>query len=177
MHPNVDSAINGPYFDKRDKNGKLVEGIAYLANNHNFGNNNPDHVRGYFTVSLDGNKIGVTRQLNGNFNDYWLVIGTYPLLVLNPQVHSQARMPVYNASTRYRSAIGTKNGNVCFAVSENELTMEQWAEMLHQAGYSGAINLDGGPVSQLAERIGGRVSVKGKGKSPARLLIFEYTTK
>jgi len=178
-HLNVDSAINGTYFDRNDKQGKLVEGIAYLTRNRHFGNNNPGQVRGYFTVNIDGDEINVARQFNGSFNDYWLVLGTYPLLVLpidnKPQIHPQAQVPIYNSDTSYRSAIGTKNGQVCFAVSEDSIKMNQWAERLQREGYRGAINLDGGPVSQLAERKNGKIETKGKGKSNTRLVIFEYT--
>lgn len=129
-------------------------------------------VRGFFTVSRDGNKINVSETLDGKL-DYWLVVGTHPLLVLNGNFHDQAAEDRYVRSPFYCSAIGTKDGKVCFAVSEKTFSMRDWASMLQQSGYTGAINLDGGSISQMAVRENGKIETKGKGNQATRLVIFE----
>lgn len=170
MHNNVDSAINGPYFGGKDPQQYKTQGIAYLADDHQFADGDLRQVRGFFTVSRNGREIKVSETLDAKM-DYWLVIGTHPLLVVDGKTHAQSREPRYTDSY-YRSAIGTKNGEVCFLVSEDEVTMRDWANRLQQAGYN-AINLDGNTVSQMAERKDESVEVKGKGKANTRLIIFE----
>jgi len=170
----VESAINGTYFGGKDPRHFRPEGIAYLADGNQFADGNLRYVRGFFTVSKDGKQINISETLDGRLSNYWLVIGTHPLLVADSKINSQSQETRY-ASTGLRSAIGTKNGrNICFAVSENELTMAQWAERLQNSRYKGAINLDGGPISQMAVRENGNIKIKGQGKSPTRLVIFEY---
>ena len=169
---NIEAAINGVYFGKDNR----PEGIAYLTRNHHFATRKPEHVRGYFTIDRNGSSVDVSESLRGNFSDYWLVIGTHPILVADGKVNSQAREERYNKRRPApRSAIGTKGGkNVCFAVSEDDISMANWASLLQQSGYSGAINLDGGPFSQLAVRDRKSVRVEGKGNQPTRLVIFSY---
>src|SRR3989344_7322070 len=179
----IAAAINGPYFSPNYK----TQGIVYLAEGQQLGDGNLEYVRGYFSVSKSGNEIKVGEVLGGTgtldekLRNYWFVIGMHPLLVVNKAVHMQAREDMYKYDNQrgvkkgYRSAIGTKNGKtIYFAVSEDKITIEEWAERLQTFGYQGAINLDGGPFSQLAERKDGKIEVKGKGNSPTRLIIFEY---
>lgn len=168
-NPNVEAAINGIYFGQENK----LEGIAYLADGHHFAAEKPEHIRGYFTVDRKGNKIQVSESLAGNIDNYWLVIGTHPLLVTNGEVHSQANEERYKG-VAYRSAIGTKNSNVCFAVSTDQILMNEWARRLKDAGYKGTINLDGGPISQMVVRDKERILVKGGGNQNTRLVIFSY---
>ncbi len=153
---NVEAVINGPYYEG-------VEGIAYLADNWHFATEKPEDTTGYFSVNRKGDEIKVTESLDGKLNDYFLVLGTHPLLVTDGKVHSQSLEPRYDSKrTAYRSAIGTKSErDICFAVSTDQILMSEWAQRLMEAGYNGALNLDGGPISQMAirDRTGG-ISVK-----------------
>ena len=181
----IEAAINGPYFSPNNK----TQGIAYLADGHQLADGNINYVRGYFSVNKNGNEVKVnetlldgTGTLDEKLRNYWLVIGTHPLLVVNRAVHAQSREDRYKYDEQrrikrdYRSAIGTKYGKaIYFAVSEDKITMEEWAERLRSVGYLGAINLDGGPISQLAVRENKIVKIKGQGTLPTRLVIFEYT--
>ena len=163
----VEAAINGPYFGLDDR----TEGVVFLANNHYFGSRKPEHTRGYFTINKNGQEVRVDDKLKGSFSDYWLVIGTHPMLVRNNKFYREAEEKRYSKITAPRSAIGTKNGkNICFAVSNSNFSMEGWANKLRVRGYKDAINLDGGPYSQLATREG----ELGQGNSPTRLVIFSY---
>jgi uncharacterized protein YigE (DUF2233 family) len=82
-------------------------------------------------------------------DEYWMAIGTFPLLVINGAV----RQGLERAKERaYRSAIGTKSNDICFAVSEEQLTLNEWAQHLVGKGYAGALYLDGGPYASLAAR-------------------------
>lgn len=171
-NPSVEAAINGSYFGSDNR----TEGIAYLADNHHFATQKPEHIRGYFSVNRKGDEIKVSESLDGKLTDYFLVLGTHPLLVTNGKVNSQALEDRYGRRTFYRSAIGTKTGkDICFAVSTDAILMSEWAKRLRDAGYVGALNLDGGPISQMAirDRSGG-ISVKGKGTGNTKLVIFSY---
>mgnify|MGYP001565585303 CR=1 FL=1 len=168
----VEAVINGTYYGSNNK----PEGIAYLAENHHFATEKPEHISGYFSVNRNGDKIQVTETLAGKLNDYFLVLGTHPLLVRDGKIHNQANGKRYGGRLAYRSAIGTKdNTDICFAVSTDEILMAEWAERLRNTGYKGALNLDGGPISQMAIRNNdGRISVKGKGTGNTKLVIFSY---
>jgi exopolysaccharide biosynthesis protein len=171
-NPGVQAAINGSYFGQNNR----TEGIAYLADNLHFATQKPEHTRGYFSINRKGDTINVSETLDGKLTDYFLVLGTHPLLVTNGKVNSQALEKRYGERTSYRSAIGTKTGkDICFAVSTDAILTSEWAERLKQAGYYGALNLDGGPISQMAIRDKtGSISVKGKGNGNTKLVIFSY---
>ena len=171
-NPSVETAINGPYYGPNSK----TEGIAYLADNWHFATEKPEHTRGYFSVNRKGDEIKVSESLDGKLTDYFLVIGTHPLLVTNGKVNSQSLEDRYSGRTFYRSAIGTKTGkDICFTVSTDAILMSEWAKRLRDAGYDGALNLDGGPISQMAIRSrNDEISVKGKGTGNTRLVIFSY---
>lgn len=173
---NVIAAINGMYFGPDN----LPEGIAYVDNGGNpqhLATQIPRHTRGYFAVKKT-DEISVGETLSGLYTDYRIVIGTHPLLVVEGIVHPQAREQRYRSGTEviaFRSAIGTKDGtNICFGVSREPLLMETWAEELLQVGYRGAINLDGGPYSQLALRNENVIITDGPGERMARLIISAY---
>jgi len=54
--------------------------------------------------------------------------------------------------------------------------MSEWAQRLQDANYNSALNLDGGPISQMAVRdTSDEISVKGKGTKNTSLIIFSYT--
>jgi len=170
-NPTVEAAINGPYYDAENR----TEGVAYLANDWHLATGKPDDIRGYLSVSRKGDEIKVAESLSGKLEDYFLVLGTHPLLVTDGKVHSQSREQRYRERIAYRSAIGTKSGSdMCFAVSADEILMSEWAQRLDEVGYYGALNLDGGPISQMALRDDG-ISVKGKGTGNTKLVIFSYT--
>ena len=170
---NVQAAINGPYFGLDNK----TEGIVFLADNNYFGTRKPEHIRGYFTINKNGNKVQVNEKLPKDFSNYWLVIGTHPILVSNEEINSQARENRYN-KIGLRSAIGTKDEkDICFAVSREELSMLDWANELKVAGYNGAINLDGGPFSKLSIRDNKSIKKLGKGNQETKLIIFSYYKK
>lgn len=169
----VEAVINGVYYGK---NGE-PDGIAFLADNHHLGSGKGD-IRGYFTVNKAGTEVKVTEHLNNDYSKYWFVIGTHPILILKGKVHSQAGEDRYNVRPNrelkkaFRSAIGTKDGrNICFVVSKSKISMAEWAQQLLNEGYYSAINLDGGPVSQLAVR---GESLKGGGTDETHLVIFAY---
>ncbi len=171
--PGVEAAINGLYYSSDNKS----EGIAYLADNWHFATEKPAHTRGYFIVNREGNRIDVTESLDGKLTDYFLVLGTHPLLVTDGKVHAQSLEERYAGRIAYRSAIGTKTGkDICFAVSTDQILIRVWAQRLKEVGYRGALNLDGGPLSQMAIKEGdGVVSVKGNGTENTKLVIFSYT--
>ena len=171
-NPSVEVAINGSYYGSDNK----TEGIAYLADNWHFASEKPEHTRGYFSVNKKGDKIQVTEKLSGNLNDYFLVLGTHPLLITNEKIHNQSLDRKYNCMGAYRSAVGTKNSrDICFAVSTDKILMNEWAERLKNSGYYGALNLDGGPISQMAIRKGDeKIYVKGKGTGNTKLILFSY---
>ena len=166
------AAINGPYFGLDNR----PEGLSYLSEGHHFATQKPQHIRGYFTINKNGTDIKISENLNMTLKDYFLVIGTHPLLVLDWEIHSQAKEGRYaTIGKAQRSAIGTRTGrDICFAVSKVDLTMEGWAETLKNYGYRGAINLDGGPYSQLSIREGNKIESKGIGQAQTRSVIFEY---
>lgn len=181
-NPSVQAAINGPQF--RDNH---TMGLSYLKKNYYYSNEDPGDIRAYFSISNDGRRVAVTNDLEGHvigywsknkrfiLKDYWMVIGARPALLLNGNISKEALHPGY-IGTSYRSAIGTKTGkDICFAVSTDAILMSEWAERLKDAGYEGALNLDGGPISQMAVRNkSDNISVKGKGTGNTKLVIFEY---
>lgn len=172
QNPNLEAVINGIYF------GDFGEplGLAYMADGHHFATEMPRDIRGYFSVNRNGNEIQVSEKLSGALDDYWIVIGTHPLLVVNGEPHAQSMEARYSRLMDYRSAIGTKgDNNICFAVSTDKLLIQDWARILKESGYQGAINLDGGPKSQLAVNENGTIRVSGPGTENTRLVIFSQT--
>lgn len=174
-HRNVEAVINGVYYGE----DFTPFGIAYAAGKE-YANGNRKQARGYFSIDKKG-RIQVSESLP-NKKNYNFVIGTYPLLVKNRTVHSQAREKRYNYDyvdkkdlVAYRSAIGSKKNDICFAVSTTPLTMHAWAELLVKTGYTSALNLDGGPISQLAVRRDGDIDVYGIGFQTS-LVIFSSST-
>lgn len=169
--PKIKASINGTYYGQDLK----PQGMTYIAENHHLATERPEDIRGYFSVDKTGRSINVGERLPGKISDYYFIIGTHPLLVANQTVDKQANEPRCRGRLAYRSALGTKIDDVCFAVSEDQITINEWAKRLQAAGYRGAINLDGGPVSQLAVRnTNGIVEVKGKGNAQTKLVIFSY---
>ena len=63
-HANVEAAINGPYFGGKDPKHYKTQGIAYLADGFQFADGDLRQVKGFFTVSRDGNKINVSESLD-----------------------------------------------------------------------------------------------------------------
>jgi exopolysaccharide biosynthesis protein len=164
---NAEAAINGPYFDPSGR----TQGLAYYAGKKI--PTAPSEVRGYFTVSIDGKMIDTSERIE-NVDQYWLVLGSHPLLISQGST-LQASEARYNLRPAFRSAIGTKdNRNICFAVSNREILMRDWAGILLGSGYRAALNLDGGPVSQMAQRTSRGISAAGGGSQATRLIIFSY---
>jgi len=173
---NILAAINGVYWDT---DGTPL-GEVFLADNNHLANKQ-GRISGYLLVNKAGTEIKVAESFDENYQNYYFVVGTHPILLINSQVHSQAAEERYNKyedgrdKVSYRSAIGTKDGrNICFAVSANTLTMSDWADLLLKSGYRDALNLDGGPVSQLAIRENNEVKTSGAGLTPTHLIIFSY---
>jgi len=170
------AAINGPYFDLFGK----TEGLVVVQNeNYSKGATTlaccTGEVRGYLYVGKGASKITADMTVNPK-TDISVIIGSHPLLIVGGGIYSQAREDRYNLfsdgsiRTAYRSAIGTKDGvHLCIAVSESEISMEQWANLLLSNGYTQAINLDGGPISQLSVR--GKNSHGGGGSTKTRMII------
>lgn len=180
QNPNVEAVINGPQY--RDKKSM---GLAYLSQNHFFGNEDPGDIRAYFSVT-NGGKVNVSEDLDGKLegywalksrnllHDYWFVLGARPPLVINGVIPQEALSKGYEGKD-YRSAIGTRGYNdICFVVSNDQILMSEWARRLKEADYKGAINLDGGPISQMAVRDRERILVKGGGTQNTRLVVFSY---
>jgi len=172
-NPAVLAVINGIYFGPPVPDSFQYEpiGIAYIDGKSNLAKSGA--IRGYFTISKDGSEVLVSENMSQPFSDYHMVIGTHPLLVVDSQIPPQAFEERYNRTGKTnRSAIGTKDGrNVCFAVSEKQLTMQEWAEQLQYEGYKGALNLDGGSPSELAVR--GKPSPRSAFE-PTRLVIYSF---
>ena len=123
----------------------------------------------------------IVEEAPDSFSDFHLVIGTHPILVRNGIMHTHAQEDRYNKRkdedgnytdphATFRSAIGNKSDQeLCFAVVQQGVTMDAWAQELRQQGYQNAINLDGGFESQLAVR--GKTST-GFLTEESRLIIF-----
>ena len=193
--PTAIAVINGMYFGPSyTPPNDQPEGIAFIADDNHLATENPRHSRGYFTISKNGLRVDVRDSFSGDFPEYFLVIGTHPTLVMDYKVHPQARESRYQRNTAARSAIGTKQkeyiDTICFAVQEQPVTIEEWAEQLEREGYRGALNLDGASYSQLAVRGEENVpqfpsfetasfehritTTKGSGTTQTRLVIFQY---
>ncbi|MFA6888669.1 MAG: phosphodiester glycosidase family protein [Candidatus Woesearchaeota archaeon] len=165
-HENVEAVVNGVYFGE----DFTPLGIAYV-NGHEYANGNRNQTRGYFSIDRKG-KIQVGERLSPKLKQYTFVIGTQPLLITGGIVHKQAKETRYKLNVAYRSAIGTKNDDICFVVSKFPVRMQPWAEILKNEGYEGALNLDGGPVSQLAVRKDNKLSDYGIGIENTQLVIY-----
>lgn len=171
----VKAAINGVYFGADDDK---PQGIVYFNGQHLA--TKKGQITGYFSIDKRG-QVKTSEYLTGAINGYQLVIGTHPLLLSSGKISSQALADRYNRDAQkqyklsYRSAIGTKDKkNICFAVSDDAITMKSWAEQLKGNGYSEAINLDGGTISQLAVRQDYQIKYFGGGILPTRLILFAY---
>lgn len=169
----VSAAINGVYWGADDG---LPQGVAYIdGKDYSSGKG---LISGYFTISRDRSTVAVSETLAGNRQNYHIILGTHPILVSDGSVHEQATQDRYNVSEQgdkvsFRSAIGTKSGSdICFAVSNGLVTMKQWASELVKQGYTNAMNLDGGSVSQLGVRHDSGTSVYGGGFEDTRLIIY-----
>lgn len=171
-HPNVVAAINGPIYNP---DAGKTQGIAYLTKGRHFGDNDLKHVHGYFTINLPGTRIEASEKFNGNYDENWMVVGHYPLLLARGQIDN--RVAAFNRyGPAYRSAIGTSDGtDIHLVVSLDRFTMEQWAQRLRSSGLYGAMNLDGGNVSQLALRKEDKSIEKyGRGNEITKLMIFVF---
>lgn len=180
-HPEAQAAINGVYWGADDG---ASQGIVFIGGEHLA--SKKGLVSGYMVIREDG-KVSVGEALARHVRDGIegrlvardIVIGTHPLLVVAGAVHEQAIADRYNIEeygelkTASRAALGTKNTTeICFAVSPGARTMQEWAELLVDQGYQGAINLDGGSVAQLALRTGDVVHTYGSGLSASRLIFY-----
>ncbi len=169
----VQVAINGPYYDV---NGN-TEGIVIGPNNHTYSSRSGE-IRGDLFV-VDDSIFAVSRRSEFFVNNPSYHIGTHPLLTVNGEISSQADESRYNWVNNktgvifkaFRSAIGTKDGvHICVTVSDQQVTMSEWARLLLKNGYKYSINLDGGPISQLAIR--GKGSFGGGGTTPTRMIFY-----
>ena len=168
---NILGVLNGPYFDVNEK----TEGLVFLSEKYYFGTQKQEDIRGYFTINKTGSEIKVKEKLDNKINDYWLVIGTHPILVTDGTINKQVEEIRYNGIRSHRSAVGTSNGkNICFAVSYNKLTMYEFAKALVLNNYKGAINLDGNGESQLTIRDNDKIITYGQGTVDTSLVIFAY---
>jgi len=164
FNPIAISAINGVYWAA--DTGE-PQGVAYTFEKGDLASGT-GRVSGY--LILKNNEIKVIENLKQEIQKYDFVIGTFPILTINGVVNSQAKEERYNNYLAFRSAIGTKTGNnVCFAVSQDVISMEMWADLLVENNYKDTINLDGGGSSQLAIRDKGTF---GGGSDPSKIIIY-----
>lgn len=75
--------------------------------------------------------------------DYWLIS--------DGAIDRQAKEA--KGSVAFRTALGTKNGkHFCFASSQIEVTLEEWATLLLASGFRQAIDLSGGVTGNLTSK-------------------------
>jgi len=173
-HPDALAAINGPYYGLHDRRYQ-TEGLVYYRGNRNDGlhiERSTQRIDGYFIVNGNGDKVSVQRERPKDLHDEWLTLGTFPLLAAHGLTLPQRPSP-----TAYRAAIGTKDEtDICFAVSRQPVTMSDWAHLLHDHHYQGAINLDGGPVASLATRTAHGITLGGGNEhtapQPTALILY-----
>ncbi len=170
-HSDAVAAINGVFYDTQGD----VQGAVYSQKSGHLGNQE-GRISGYFVIPNGAMGAYGADEFDNTFPKYEAVIGTHPMLVLDSSIHAQADEKQYNINTDgtrrefFRSAIGTKNArNVCFAVTTKIVTMHDWAKELVNQGYSAALNLDGGPVSQMSVQGG---ATYGLGASDTALVIY-----
>lgn len=151
------AAINGTYYDAKGNPEGFVMRAGSFYNIKYFAYGSGE-VRGYLYITDKGIFAGkmCPKELSDNDTSMF-IIGTHPLLVSAGKISAQSSEKRYNyneqgvQTTAYRSALGTKDGkHLCMVVSNMPMGMAQWALELYAHGYTQAINLDGGPVSQLA---------------------------
>jgi exopolysaccharide biosynthesis protein len=166
----VKAAINGVYWGADDG---LPQGLVQVKGVNIA--SGKGLVSGYLWI--EDNTVYAGEELKNE--DAPFVIGTHPLLIVDGEVHEQAGDDRYNTigdgspKTAFRSSIGTKSGNdLCFVSSSDSVGMKDWATRLKEKGYTQAINLDGGPPSQLAVRDGEQVVPNGMGLSETRLIFY-----
>ena len=172
------AAINGTYFDANgDPEGLVMRSTGFTENMYAYGSG---EIRGYLYVTDTGIYAGkmCPRSISDNSASMW-IIGTHPLLVSGGRISMQSTEKRYNYNDKdvptkaYRSALGTKDGvHLCMAVSNKPMGMAEWASELFVEGYTQAINLDGGPISQL---VGPNGTFGGGGSnSPTKLIFYFY---
>lgn len=181
-HPEALAAVNGVYWGADDG---ASQGVVYVRSVHH--GSRKGLVSGYLAVRPDGavsvgevlaDRVQRAIETSADEADFY-VVGTHPLLVVAGAVHEQAVLDRYNVGSdgapklSMRTALGTKNGSdFCFAVSGHPITMNTWADLLVERGYAGAINLDGGPVAQLAVRADDHIEAYGQGVVETKLILF-----
>lgn len=98
--------------------------------------------------------------------------GTELLLQCGPRLVIDGAIPKFkDRPTARRSAVGIDaQGRLLFAVADRAITFEQWAATLHDdLGCIDALNLDGGPSTQLSVHGPTDVAVAGGWKVPVFL--------
>ncbi len=159
----VAAAMNGMYWGADDGE---PQGVAHTAREGDVATGK-GLVSGYFMIDEQGPRV--SENLDEELDEYEMVIGTHPLLVQDGAVHEQALGERYNRQQTFRSALGAKSQNeACFVVSGQVFTMHEWAQLLVDRGYEQVINLDGGPVAQLATPEG----LFGLALQETRLVLF-----
>lgn len=165
----VVAAINGVYYgadDGRSQGNVWVNEKEYASGK--------GRVSGYLLIGDDDTVTSVESLDAIRLASSTDVIGTHPLLISQSKIHEQSLDERYNQSLAFRSALGSTSGaNICFAVSLDVLSMDQWSTKLFEYGFVDAINLDGGSVSQMVTQDG----VFGGGVENTKLLFLVTSRK
>lgn len=142
----VVAVINGVYYGADDG---LTQG--YVRVNEKDFASGKGRVSGYLLIGNEGDVTSLESLEAVRLHSQTDVIGTHPLLISQGRIHEQSIDERYNQSLALRSALGTTTGrNICFTVSTDLISMDQWSTLLLNYGFADAINLDGGSVSQMA---------------------------
>jgi len=157
--PPLGAAINGSYFaeDMAPLGLLVVDGKVVQ---HHF----PRHEWGAFRIR--NGRPEVVRSVAGRLRGVRQALECKPRLI----VHGKLQRFKPQGSAR-RSAVGIDGrGRVIFAATGDYLTLEQWAAVLRkECGCVEALNLDGGPSTQLAVR--GQVNVTLSGGWPVPVFL------
>lgn len=138
--PKVGVAINASYFDtERKPMGLLIVDGKQVQQ--------PLRGSSWSTFYLRGNRAGIVPAGVTLPKGVTQALQCKPRLVVDGKIQSFKA----NAATR-RSAVGIDaRGRVILAAANGRLTLEQWAACLRDTfGCVNALNLDGGPSTQLA---------------------------
>lgn len=158
--PKVGAAINASFFDTaRAPMGLLIVDGKQVRR--------PLRAAGWSTFYVAGHRAGIVpagTKLTGGVTQ---ALQCKPRLVVDGKVQSFKA----NAATR-RSAVGIDaQGRVLLVAADGDLTLEQWAACLRdEFGCIDALNLDGGPSTQLA--VNGKTRYPGGWPVPV-LLVAE----
>lgn len=168
--PNIVAVMNGPFFDE---DGRTVQGLQFLSRNHRFGRPLPKGTpQAYFVIPESGEGMYVTNTSPVLMNTF-AVVSNRPALVVDNQIHADALLGRWSGDAK-RSAIATRTGNeVCFLATNHKITMSQWANELQAAGFSYALNMDGGSSVQIATRDSLGLTDTGMAReSPMQLIVY-----